>query len=471
MPRATPSVTRVGTRSAWSARMSMRDLVTGGAGCAAPGSSSSANPLSALADAVLGSSKSERKELSGSTVCQKASFDSLMSVPLSTLPGSEDEIKQSQGPIRSMKGTDFIHGCHGDTCGENFQASIPSVPEHRMIEPHLGELEQIDSATGPPEMAIPPLLPQSSFQPCNLSENGPEEYSGAKDGLLDHIDHLYDDEMRSSGNISTEVNSWLSAFEQGIHPRVMSDDELSGDGWLSFLRIAISHLGGLSQPRFLEEQITCQDQVTGHRVWIKLQQRSGWSVKLEATRHHLFDALQDAAMLAVITMRQHFPCEFRGTPFEVLPVEPGQRSRQLDDGAAVVRGGAMASAFTGIDHDDVQRLLAVGFMSLFHERSQSLQRLREHEMKQQLLIAEIEKMVEELDGSPTRTQELDRRIAELKRKSGEMHGLHAHAVKGYIGWSVFVSNEAQQEMKPLEDGDEVPPAIASSSAVSGRARL
>ncbi|XBH92794.1 hypothetical protein VPH35_083851 [Triticum aestivum] len=461
--------------------MSMRYLVAGRAGCAAAGSSSSANPLSALADAVLGSSKSEqqRKELSGSAVRGKASFDS-MPVPLSTLPGSEDEVKLGQGPIRSMKGTNFINGCHGDACGDNFQASIPSVPEHRVVEPHLGESEQVDSATrlhfkpkfeGPPEMAAHHLLPQSSFEPYNISENGPEEYSGGKDGLLDHMDDLYDDEMRSSGNTSTEVDSWLSAFEQGLHPRVMSDDELSGGGWLSFLQIAISHLGGFSQPRFLEELITCQDQVTGHRVWIKLQQRSGWSVKLEATRDHLFDALQDAAMLAVITMRQHFPCEFGGTPFEVLPVPPGQRSRRLDDGATVIRGGAVASAFIGIDHDDVQRLLAVSFMSLFHERSKSLQRLRKHALKQRLLIAEIEKMVEELDGSPTQTQELDQRIAELKRKSGEMHGLHAHAVKGYIGWSVFVSNEAQQEMKPLDDGDEVPPAIASSSVVSARARL
>ncbi|KAF7073081.1 hypothetical protein CFC21_078126 [Triticum aestivum] len=457
--------------------MSMRDLVAGRAGCAAAGSSSSANPLTALADAVLGSSKSEQqiKELSGSAVRGKASFDS-MPIPLSTLPGSEDEIKLGQGPIRSMKGTDFINGCHGDACGDNFQASIPSVPEHIVVEPHLGEPEQVDSATrlhfkpkfeGPPEMAAQAFLPQSSFEPYSIPENGPEEYSGGKDGLLDHIDGLYDDEMRSSGNISTEVDSWLSAFEQGIHPRVMSDDELAGDGWLSFLRIAISHLGGFSQPRFLEELITCQDQVTGHRVWIKLQQRSGWSVKLEATRHHLFDALQDAAMLAVITMRQHFPCEFGGTPFEVLPVAPRQRSRRLDDGAAVIRGGAVASAFMGINHDDVQGLLAVGFMSLFHERSKSLQRLKEHALKERLLITEIEKMVEELDGSPTQTQELDRRIEELKKMAGEMHRLHAHAVKGCIGWFVFVTNEAQQEMKPSDDGNEV----ASSPAVSVRARL
>lgn len=251
----------------------------------------------------------------------------------------------------------------------------------------------------------------------------------------------------------------------------MSDDEVSGGGWLSFLRIAISHLGELSQPKFLEEHITWQEQVILHRVWIKLELCSGWSVKLEATRHRLFEALQDAAMLAVITMRQHFPCKFGGTPFEVLPVAPGQRSRRLDDGAAVVRGGAVASAFIGIDHDDVQCLLAVSFMSLFHERSESLQRLREHALKERLLIAEIEKMVNELDGSPTRTQELDRRIEKLKKRAGDMHGLPAHAVKGYIGWSVFVSNEAQQEMKPSEDGDEIPSAIASSPEVSVRARL
>ncbi|KAI4989845.1 hypothetical protein ZWY2020_038208 [Hordeum vulgare] len=370
----------------------------------------------------------QRKEHSGSAVCGKASFDS-MPVSLSTLPGSEDETKLGQGPIRSMKGTDFINGCHGDACGENFQASILSVPEHRVIEPHLGEPEQIDDATGvnfepkfdgPPEMAVPTPLPQSSFQPYNISEDEQEEYSAAKDGLLDRLDDLYDDEMKCSANISPEVNSLLSAFEQGIHPRVMSEGELSGGGWLSFLRAAISHLGGLSQPMFLEELITWQDQVLGHRVWIKLERCSGWSVKLEATRHEFLDALQDAAMLAVITMRQHFPCEFGGTPFEVLPMVPGQRSSwRPEDGAAAVRGDAVASAFMGIDDDEVERLLAVRFVSLFHERSESLLRLREHALKERLLIAEMEKMVEELDGSPTQTQELDRRIEELKRGRGD----------------------------------------------------
>ena len=36
--------------------MAMRELVTGGAACAVPGSSSSSNPLGALANALIGSS-------------------------------------------------------------------------------------------------------------------------------------------------------------------------------------------------------------------------------------------------------------------------------------------------------------------------------------------------------------------------------------------------------------------------------
>ncbi|KAI4989852.1 hypothetical protein ZWY2020_038215 [Hordeum vulgare] len=98
---------------------------------------------------------------------------------------------------------------------------------------------------------------------------------------------------------------------------------------------------------------------------------------------------------------------------------PGQRSSwRPEDGAAAVRGDAVASAFMGIDDDEVERLLAVRFVSLFHERSESLLRLREHALNERLLIAEMEKMVEELDGSPTQTQELDRRIEELKKRVG-----------------------------------------------------
>ncbi|XP_051188339.1 peroxisome biogenesis protein 5-like [Lolium perenne] len=113
-----------------SAQMGLRDLVMGRPACAAPGSSSSSsNPLRSLADALIGySPKSEV-------------------VPLSTVPGDENEIDLDQGSTRSIKGADFVNGHHGDACGDNFQTSILSVPELRGMGPDLQELEQIDRAT------------------------------------------------------------------------------------------------------------------------------------------------------------------------------------------------------------------------------------------------------------------------------------------------------------------------------------
>ena len=41
--------------------------------------------------------------------------------------------------------------------------------------------------SGPAEMVVPPLLPRSSFQPNNILENEPEEYSGAKVSLVSYL--------------------------------------------------------------------------------------------------------------------------------------------------------------------------------------------------------------------------------------------------------------------------------------------
>ena len=111
---------------------------------------------------------STKKKNLGSAVCLKASFDSLMFIPLSTIPVFKDEIKLDQGPIRSMEvifpspqypiyvnflcflipiedpqGINLINGHHGDACGENFESSILSGPELRVMKPHLGKSEQI----------------------------------------------------------------------------------------------------------------------------------------------------------------------------------------------------------------------------------------------------------------------------------------------------------------------------------------
>jgi hypothetical protein len=241
----------------------------------------------------------------------------------------------------------------------------------------------------------------------------------------------------------------------------VSDDELSG-GWLTFLGIALSHLGSLSQPRFWDEPIKWHEQVIGHRVWITvegLQQRSGWLVKVEATRKTLCDALQDAAMLAVITMRQHFPLEFRGTPFTVLPMQPGRRSK-LDYPA--IDGVVEAATFMGINYGDVLTLQMERFASLRCER-RGCQAFEAYALEKLQALEVAKKMLEVLPP----TLENDRMIADLV----EMGKMEDNFVLRDCGWSVFVSNKAQQQVEPSHREEKPPSTEASSPAVSVRARL
>jgi hypothetical protein len=250
-------------------------------------------------------------------------------------------------------------------------------------------------------------------------------------------------------------------LQQGIDQLVISTDELPGS-WLSLLGIALSHLGGLCQPRFFDESIKWHEQVIEHRVGIEmewLQQRSGWSVKIEATRGSLFNALQDAAMLAVITMRQHFPFEFRDTPFTVLPMVPGQRTR-LD--YPVVGGSAVASAFMGITNVDVATLQRERFTSFQCERWEYFKALKEHTLRRGKLLAVARKMMEEIPSTPEKNQ----RIVEILENSGKME---ADFIPRNCSWSVLVSEKAQTQVEPSHV-EEIAPAT-SSSAVPAVARL
>ena len=44
-------------------------------------------------------------------------------------------------PIEDPQGIDLINGHHADACGENFESSILSGPELRVMKPHLGKSE------------------------------------------------------------------------------------------------------------------------------------------------------------------------------------------------------------------------------------------------------------------------------------------------------------------------------------------
>ena len=44
-------------------------------------------------------------------------------------------------PIEDPQGIDLINGHHADAGGENFESSILSGPELRVMKPHLGKSE------------------------------------------------------------------------------------------------------------------------------------------------------------------------------------------------------------------------------------------------------------------------------------------------------------------------------------------
>lgn len=92
--------------------MAMRDLVTGGAACAVPGSSSSSNPFGALANALIGSSSKTQERLKEIPTSTTTSSDGNVYLgtdeQLTTLPGSEfDHQLQPNG-----QGTQFLQGFH-----------------------------------------------------------------------------------------------------------------------------------------------------------------------------------------------------------------------------------------------------------------------------------------------------------------------------------------------------------------------
>lgn len=450
-------------------------------------------------------------EFSATAILRKASLHLLKDGPLSIVPGDENEIELDQGSITTIK--DFVNGHHGYTCGENFKTSI--LAELSGSKHHFHESAQIGSVTsmnfmpkfdGPPEMDVCHALHQSLFQQqYDVSTHQSNEYlQELGNRLILYMDVVYDDEIGESriiqhpqmphrGRISefeqaqsaegqigrtditnmvvlaqshtheqTSVRDDYSKF-QGLDRLGMSVDEFSG-GWLWFLGIALSHLGGLSQPRFFDEPIKWYEQVMGRRVWIKiegLQQRSGWSVIVEATRKNLYDALQDAAMLAVITMRMHFPLEFQGTPFTVLPMKPGLRS-ELDYPA--IGGGAEAATFMGINCDDVLTLQRQRFASLRHERRESYEALEEN-LKEKLQSLEVaRKMLKELPP----TQQNNRRIADLLKMDNKVED---HFSVRDCGWSVSVSNKMQKSESLQVPSDQEETPAASSPAVSVRSRL
>ncbi|KAL9998864.1 putative tetratricopeptide-like helical domain superfamily [Helianthus debilis subsp. tardiflorus] len=199
--------------------MAMRDLVTGGAACAVPGSSSSSNPLGALANALIGSSSQKERLQEIPTSSLNPSGNTLypgVVDPMSALPGSELEHPLHQ----QNKGSEFLNGFHA--ANDNRLAEVwdgiqnPQVPHFPPGQPQLQP-----ELNGPPQRVLSSLLHSfvnSShggvpFGPTQLPVLGLSE--GDKRCIRDRSSimarHIFAD--RSEDFINGQVNALLSSLE------------------------------------------------------------------------------------------------------------------------------------------------------------------------------------------------------------------------------------------------------------------
>ncbi|XP_052207831.1 peroxisome biogenesis protein 5 isoform X2 [Diospyros lotus] len=209
--------------------MAMRDLVTGGAACAVEGSSSSSNPLGALANALIGSSSKTQDKLKEIPTPTPATGDpsyySGTNEPLTTLPGSEFDHPPS------AQGAEFFQGFRSVGQGVWDEIQNPQLPrfqgrdslinlppiEHGVRVPGRSQLD----LDGPPQRVLSGFLRSfvnSSqggipFHPTPLPVLGLSE--GDKQCIRDRTSimarHFFAD--KSEDFINAQVNALLSSLD------------------------------------------------------------------------------------------------------------------------------------------------------------------------------------------------------------------------------------------------------------------
>ncbi|KAH8518369.1 hypothetical protein H0E87_000277 [Populus deltoides] len=211
--------------------MAMRELVTGAAACAVPGSSSSSsNPLGALANALIGSSSKPLEGLkeiptSTTTATEPPLYqDATAEDRLRGLPGADSDHSFSQHP--TSQGSEFLRRFRtSDQNGfanawDEIQRSGPPPPpallDHGLPPPQLQP-----TLDGPPQRVLSNLLHSfvgSShggipFRPAPLPALGLSE--GDKQCIRDRSSimarHFFAD--KSEDFINTQVNALLSSLD------------------------------------------------------------------------------------------------------------------------------------------------------------------------------------------------------------------------------------------------------------------
>ncbi|CAH9107749.1 unnamed protein product [Cuscuta epithymum] len=202
--------------------MAMRDLVTGGAACAVPGSSSSSNPLGALANALIGSSSKTQERLKEIPTSVTTPSDGNFAVgapdPLATIPGLEFD-----GPLQpNLQGSEFLQGFHA--ADQNHFADVwdgIQRNQHRHPNVHLDNSQLQPQLNGPPQRVLSNFLHSfvnSShggipFHPASLPVLGLSE--GEKHCIRDRSTimarHFFAD--KNEDFINAQVNALLSSLD------------------------------------------------------------------------------------------------------------------------------------------------------------------------------------------------------------------------------------------------------------------
>ncbi|XP_047325272.1 peroxisome biogenesis protein 5-like [Impatiens glandulifera] len=204
--------------------MAMRDLVTGGAACAVPGSSSSSNPLGALANNLFGSSSKTQERLREIPTLSTSdgNFYTATNDPLNALSGPE----LGHHHLPTSQGSEFLRGFRSadqnrlaDAWDEIHTSPVPNIPVIGHISNVNGPLQpQLD---GPPQRVLGSFLHQfvnSSqagvpFHPVPLPVMGLSQ--GDKQCIRDRSSimarHFFAD--KSEEFINAQVNALLSSLD------------------------------------------------------------------------------------------------------------------------------------------------------------------------------------------------------------------------------------------------------------------
>ncbi|GAB2289314.1 hypothetical protein Dimus_023618 [Dionaea muscipula] len=248
--------------------MAMRDLVTGGAACSVPGSSSAANPLGALAKSLIGSSSETQERLkevpTSASRGPSSQFNAVDHEHLISLPGSESDYQQHQHP--SGQGFAFLDGFRTTTQGTFADAwdDVQRPPngyyqyeegQANLIEPRHISIQGIAAQTplaldGPPQKILSSFLHSfvnsSSggfpFQPTALPVLGLTK--GDKQCIRDRSSimarHFFVD--KSDEFINAQVGALLSSLD--------IDDNIQGKGLLPGRFIELEDYWNESQSKF-----------------------------------------------------------------------------------------------------------------------------------------------------------------------------------------------------------------------------